>query len=185
VRITGRATRVTLQITLLLAMLSTGLFVMLRPYLTDDERLFDNGRITEVYEQGPATIGGVEWKLDSLQAYTILVDDEGESQDLGKPPGSVIMMATLTVTAGDQVRIKDGGFSCSAVLTDDRGNTWNNQGVFGLKVPTSCTDDENPFKAGKPATIAQVYVVPASAVPHLTGVLLENLDERRRILIEP
>ena len=60
------------------------LFVLLRSYLDDEERLYDEGRITEVVQgPGPVTIGNVEWKLDTLQAYTQLVDDEGEEIEPG------------------------------------------------------------------------------------------------------
>ena len=185
-RIAGRATRLAAQISLLVALLATGLFVMLRSYLDDDERLYDEGRINQVVNKGgQVTIGNVEWKLDKLQAYTQLVDDEGEKISLDQPAGSVVMVATLTVTPREGIFLKDGGFSCSAVLRDDRGNMWQGQSAFGFEMPTSCSDDDHPFELGKPGTIAQIYVVPASAVPHLTGVVVENLDESNRFLIMP
>jgi hypothetical protein len=185
-RIAGRATRLAAQISLLVALLATGLFVMLRSYLDDDERLYGEGRINRVVNNGgPVTIGHVEWKLDKLQAYTSLVDDEGEKISLDQPAGSVVMVATLSVTPHQGILLKDGGFSCSAVLRDDRGNTWQSQSAFGFELPTSCTDDDHPFELDKPGTIAQIYVVPESAVPHLTGVVVENLDERNRFLVTP
>jgi hypothetical protein len=33
------------------------------------------------------------------------------------------------------------------------------------------------------AQLAQVYVVPKSAVPHLVGITTESSDERRRVLL--
>ncbi|HET6989518.1 MAG TPA: hypothetical protein VFI00_23010 [Kribbella sp.] len=182
-RIASRATRLAAQISLLVALLSTGVFVMLRSYLDDDERLFGEGRINQVVSKGPVTVGKVDWQLDSLQAYNALVDDKGEKISLDQPAGSVIILATLTVTPRPGVRLKDHGFSCAAVLRDDRGNVWQSQQAFGFALPTYCTDDDHPFDLDKPGKLAQIYVVPASAVPHLTGVVVENLDERNRILI--
>ncbi len=184
-RIASRATRLAAQISLLVALLSTGVFVMLRSYLDDDERLFDEGRINQVVSQGPVTIGKVEWKLDSLQAYSALVDDDGEKIGMDQPAGSVIVVATLTVTPRQGVHLKDHGFSCAATLRDDRGNVWEGQQAYGFALPTYCTDSDHPFDLDKPSKLAQIYVVPATAVQHLTGIVVENLDERNRFLIKP
>ena len=181
----NRASRLGAQISLLLALVATGTYVLLRPYLDDQERLYDQGRVDEIVKQGPLTIGHVEWKLDSLKAYTKLIDDEGEEISMGQPAGSVIMVATLTVTPREGLYLKDHGFSCSATLRDDRGNNWAGQQPFDFPLPTFCSDDDHPFTMDKPGQVAQVYVVPASAVPHLTGLVLENLDERRRVLLTP
>jgi hypothetical protein len=185
VRIASRASRLTLQIALLMALLATGVFVMVRPYLDDDERLFDQGRINKVISKGPVTVGHVDWQLDSLQAYTRLVDNEGEEISLGAPAGSVIIVAKLTVTPRAGLYLKDRGFSCAAALRDDRGNMWDSQQAFGFPLPTYCSDDDHPFTMNKPGTVAQIYVVPKTAVPHLTGVVVGQLEERLRVLITP
>ena len=181
----NRASRLGAQISLMLALVATGTYVMLRPYLDDQERLYDQGRIDQVVKHGPLTIGNVEWKLDSLKAYTKLIDDEGEAISMDQPAGSVILVATLTVTPREGLYLKDHGFSCKAVLRDDRGNTWQTQQPYGFPLPTYCSDDDHPFTMDKPGQVAQVFVVPASAVPHLTGLVVEDLDERRRVLITP
>lgn len=184
-RIASRASRLAVQIGLLLALLATASFVMLRPYLNDEERLFENGRIDQVVSKGPVTVGTVEWKLDSLQAYTLLVDDEGEKVSMSQPAGSVILVATLTVTPLPGEYLKDGGFSCAASLQDDRGNLWQSQTPSDFKLPTYCSDDDHPFTVNKPGQIAQVYVVPETAVPHLTGLIVQDNDAYRRVMITP
>jgi len=184
-RLANCAVRLAAQISLLLGLLSTSAFLLTRTYLGDDEQIYNDGAITEVVSKGPVTIDNVEWKLDSLQTYTKLVDDEGEEISLGQPAGAVIIVATATVTPLDGLYMKDNGFSCSADLRDDRGNVWEGQQPYGYPVPTYCSDDDHPFTRNKPAKIAQVYVVPASAVPHLTGIQVENLEERRRVLLTP
>jgi len=184
-RTATRATRLAVQIALLVAVLATGVFVMLRPYLGDQEQVFRQGRIDQVVSKGPVTLANVEWKLESLKAYTRLVDDEGEEISLDAPAGSVIMLATFTVTPKEGLYLKDGGFSCGATLQDDRGNTWEGQSAFGLKIPTACSDDDHPFTMDKPGTVAQVYVVPSSAVPHLTGLVVEDSEAYRRVMITP
>jgi len=184
-RTLNKASRLGAQISLLLALMATGSFVMLRPYLDDQEQLFKQDRIDQVVKQGPVTVGHVDWKLDSLKASTTLVDDEGEEISMDKPAGSVIMLAKLTLTPRKGLYLKDGGFSCGAVLRDDRGNAWESQQAYGYPLATYCSDDDHPFAMNKPGTVVQIYVVPASAVSHLTGLTVENLDERRRVLITP
>jgi hypothetical protein len=184
-RLANRAVRLAAQISLLLGLLSTSAFLLTRTYLGDDEQIYNDGAITEVVSKGPVTIDNVEWKLDSLQTYTKLVDDEVEEISLCQPAGAVIIFATATVTPLDGLYMKDNGFSCSADLRDDRGNVWEGQQPYGYPVPTYCSDDDHPFTRNKPAKIAQVYVVPASVVPHLTGIQVENLEERRRVLLTP
>jgi len=186
VRTANRAVRLTVQISLLLALLSGSVFVMLRSYLSDDERIYNEGRINQVVSQGgPVTVADVEWKLDSLESYTRLTDDEGEEISLDAPAGSVIIVATVTVTPGEAVYLKNGGFTCNASLRDDRGNSWPSANAFDFALPTSCSDDEHPFTRGKDGKIAQVFVVPGTAVPHLTGIIVEDLAERNRVLIKP
>jgi hypothetical protein len=184
-RSASKASRLAVQLGLLVALVAAGTFVMLRPYLSDDERIFDEGRINKVISQGPVTVGHVEWKLDSLKAYTTILDKDGEKISMGEPAGSIIIVATLTVTPRPGVFLKDRGFTCDALLRDDRGNTWDSEQPFDYPLPTYCGDDDHPFTMDKPAQVAKVYLVPKSAVPHLTGVTVEQLDERMRVLITP
>ena len=83
----NRLLRLTAQISLLIALLGVSAFLLLRVYLDDEENVYDNGAVTEVVGPGPATIGLVEWKLDSLQPYTKLVDDKEKAIDLDQPAG--------------------------------------------------------------------------------------------------
>ncbi|MEU4605144.1 hypothetical protein AB0F43_19355 [Kribbella sp. NPDC023972] len=187
-RIADRAARLAAQISLLLALASTSAFLVARGYVDNDEQLYNNGRITEVVPQGTSvTVGDVEWKLDSLEAYTRLVGTEGkEITSLTKPAGSMIVMAKVTVTPRDGVRMEENGFTCDAKLHDDRGNVWENQQVYtDFPLPTYCTDDEFPFTRNKSRQVAQLFVVPASAVPHLNGIMVGDLSERRIALLTP
>jgi hypothetical protein len=185
VKIASRASRLAVQFALLLALLSTSAFVLLRNYLDDPERLYENGKVDQVISKGPVTVDHVEWKLNSLQAYTKLVNTDGEPIDLSEPAGSVVMVATLTVTPREGTYLKDQGFTCAASLADDRGNVWDGQQPYKFKLPTYCSDDDHPFALNKPATIAQVYVIPASAVSHLTGVLVGDSGGYFRVMITP
>ncbi|WP_344233643.1 hypothetical protein [Kribbella hippodromi] len=181
----GRTSRLTVQISLLVSLLAVGVVVMLRPYIADEEQIYKQGRIDQVVSQGPVTIGHVEWKLESLKAYTTLVDDEGKPISLGAPAGAVVVVANLTATPRDGLFLKERGFSCGSTLRDDRGNSWEDQQAYGYPLPTYCSDDDHPFTMNKPAKVAQVYVVPKTAVPHLTGIVFEDFDERRRAMLTP
>ncbi|MEU4196667.1 hypothetical protein AB0E69_32500 [Kribbella sp. NPDC026611] len=183
--IASRAVRLTMQVALLLALLAGSAFVLLRPYLNDDERLFDEGRIDTVLKQGPVTVGHVEYKLDSLKVYSKLADKDGEEISVGAPAGSVYIVALLTVTPREGLYLKDKGFRCDVALRDDRGNSWSEQQAYGFPYPTYCSDNDHPFTMDKPGQVAQIFTVPASAVPHLTGVVVDDLGERRRVLITP
>jgi hypothetical protein len=185
VNIASRVSRLTVQVALLVALVAVGTFVMLRPYLSDDERIYGEGRIDTIVSQGPVTVAHVEWKLDSLKAYTTLLDDEGEAISLGGPDGSMAVVATMTVTPREGIFLKDKGFSCDAVLRDSRGNTWDNEQPYGYPLPTFCSDDDHPFSIDKSQQIAQVFIVPKSAVPNLTGVTVEDFIDHRRVLITP
>ena len=182
-RVVNRTVRLAAQISLLLALLATSGFLVLRTYLGDEETVFKAGNVTEVVSKRPVTIDHVEWKLDSLVANTKLIDDEGEEISLDAPAGAVIMVATVTLTPLDGLYMKDNGFHCQANLRDDRGNIWEGQNAYGYPLPTFCGDSDHPWTRNKPGKIAQVFVIPASAVPHLTGIQVENLTDRRRVLI--
>jgi hypothetical protein len=181
----SRTGRTVLQFVVMLALLSTGLFVTLRPYVSDDENLYKQGRIDEVVSQGPVTVQDIEWKLDSLQAYTTLLDEDGEPIELDGPAGSIIILATLTVTPRQGTLLRDRGFTCDAVLRDSKGNTWDDQLATGYPLPTFCGDNDFPFTLDKPAKIAKVFVVPKSVVPDLVGLTVEDFYIHRRVLITP
>jgi hypothetical protein len=185
VRAATRASRLIVQISLLVSLLAVGLFVLLQPYLSDDERIHEEGRIDEVVSQGPVTVQSIEWKLDSLKAYTKLVDEDGEAIEVDAPAGSVIVVAAFTVTPRKGLMLKEQGFSCEAKLVDDKGNIWDDQLVSGYTLPTYCADNDHPHTMDKPGKVAQVYVVPKSSVPHLTGVTVEDFYIHRRVLITP
>jgi hypothetical protein len=179
-----RAVRLAAQISLLLALLSTSAFLLLRTYLGDEEKVYKDGQITEVTKQGPVTIGDVEWKLVALQPWTQLVDAEKKPIQLDdQPAGSVVIVARIEITPRDGLRMDSNGFSCEAKLRDDRGNVWKGQSAYGFALPTYCGDEDHPFTRNKTGQLAQIYVVPKSAVPHLSGIQVENLEDRRRVLI--
>ncbi|WP_328331508.1 hypothetical protein OHA70_11600 [Kribbella sp. NBC_00382] len=174
-----RVLRLAAQISLLVALAGTSTVLLLRPYLDDDgERIYRQGTVSEV-TQGPVTIDHIQWKLESLEVYTQLVDQEKKKITLEQPAGSVVILATIALTPLPGVSTP----VCSAKLRDDRGNLWESQYATGLALPTSCTDDEHPFKLNRTDQLAQVFVVPESAVPHLTGIQVENQREYRRVLI--
>jgi hypothetical protein len=178
-----RAVRLAAQISLLVALLATSVFLLLRTYLGDEETVYKGGNVNEVVHQGPVTIGNVEWKLESLQPWTQLVDEDKEKISLSAPAGSVIIVARIAITPRDGLRMGSSGFTCSAVLRDDRGNLWKSQSAYGFPLPTYCGDDDHPFTRNKTGQIAQIYVVPESAVPHISGIQVESLEEFRRVLI--
>jgi hypothetical protein len=184
----NRAARLAAQISLLVALMSASGYLLTRVYLGDEEQVWNQGNVNELVQGGgPVTIEHVEWKLDSLQPYTKLVDDDGEVISMGAPAGSVVMVAKMTATPREGIYLKDGGFSCSANLRDDRGNVWAPaSSTSDWELPTSCFGgDDVKFELNKPGQIAHVYVIPADAVSHVTGLSIETRDGFRRVLITP
>ena len=185
----NRAARLAAQISLLLALIATSAYLLTSVYLGDEEQVWNQGNVNErVDDGGPVTIGHVEWKLDSLQPYTRIVDDEQEEiGGMNAPAGSILMIAKLTATPRPGLYIKDGGFSCSANLLDDRGNIWAPAtSTSDWELPTTCFSDEKvKFEIDKPAQVAQIYVVPVSAVPHVIGISIQAREDFRRVLITP
>jgi hypothetical protein len=180
---TSRVARLAAQISLLLVLLATSCFLMLRSYLGDPEQNFNEGAIKQVVAKGPVTIGKVGWQLDSMTVYTRLVDAKGKQISVLRPAGAVIVVAQLRVTPLDGLRLEDGGFLCGTSLRDDRGNIWAPTNAFDFPVPTSCSDDDHPMVRNKANKIAQIFVVPQEAVPHLQGLLVTNRDDYERFLI--
>ncbi|GAA1708462.1 hypothetical protein GCM10009745_65390 [Kribbella yunnanensis] len=179
----NRAARLAAQISLLLVLLATSCFLMLRTYLGDPEQNFNDGAINHVVDKGPVTVGGLSWQLDSMTVYTRLVDTEGEEISIDQPAGSVIVVAQLRVTALDGFRLKKDGFHCFASLRDDRGNNWQATSAYKFVIPTSCSDSDHPVVRNKPYKLAQVFVVPKEALSHLQGVVIVNRDDYERFLI--
>jgi hypothetical protein len=169
------------QVALLLVLLSLSAYLLLRTYLDDEEQRYKAGAVTEVVSRGPVEVGHVKWKLDSMQAYTRLVDDEKKPIDVDVPAGAIIVLVKISITPLDGLMMD--GFACEALLRDDRGNTWKGEDAYGLALPTFCSDDDLPVERNHPSQIAQVYVVPKSAVPHLVGITTENIDDFRRVLL--
>jgi hypothetical protein len=172
------------QISLLCTLLGIAAYLTVSNYLGDEERVFREGAVTEVAGHGPVEIAKVRWQLDSLQAYTRLVDENKKEVTIDHPAGSVIIVAKVSVTPLDGLKMDDG-FSCEAKLRDDRGNVWEDTSVFGWELATYCGDDDRPIRRNQTGHIAQVYVVPASAVPHLVGIQVEdaNYEVLRRVLL--
>jgi hypothetical protein len=179
----NRTLRLTAQVSLLLTLLALSAFLLLRTYLGDTERIYNDGAVTEVVGHGPVTIGKVRWQLDSLLPYTRLADADHKKIDLEQPAGSVVIVVTASITPLDGLKMGASGFTCSAMLRDDRGNVWKAKSPYGLSLPTYCGDDQHPFTRNKTGRIAQVYVVPQSAVPHLSGIQVESTSETRRVLL--
>jgi hypothetical protein len=178
-----RAFRWTAQISMLATLLGLSSYLTVHNYLGDEERVYREGAVTEVVGHGPITIDHIRWQLDSMQPYTRLVDKEQkEIDDVEHPAGSVIILAKVSVTPLDGLKMNNG-FTCKAQLRDDRGNIWESQDAFGYELATYCGDDDRPIKRNETGKIAQVYVVPASAVPHLLGLQVEDLTDRRRVLM--
>ena len=181
----SRASRLAVQVSLMVALLGLGVFTVVRPYLSDDEDLYKQGRIDEVVSQGPVTVQSIEWKLDSMKAYTSILNEDGEAIELDAPAGSIFVLATLTVTPRKGLQLDDQGFSCDALLRDSKGNTWDDTQATGYPLPTFCGDDDHPFTIDKPGKVAKVYIVPKSDVPNLIGLTVEDFYIHRRVLITP
>lgn len=178
-----RAVRLTAQISLLVALAATSSVLLLQTYIGDPETVYEAGSVTEVVQQGPVTVDRVEWKLESLEEYTQLVDTEKKKISLDQPAGSVVIVAKVAITPLDGLKMGADGFTCAAKLRDDRGNIWEGQTASQFALPTYCGDDDHPFVRNKTGEIAQIYVVPKSAVPHLSGIQIETRNNFRRILL--
>ncbi|NEA33339.1 hypothetical protein [Streptomyces sp. SID13031] len=178
-----RALRLAVQVSLLIALAATSAVLLLQTYLGDPEKVYKDGSVTEVVQQGPVTIDRVQWKLESLEAYTQLVDAEKKKISLDQPAGSVVIVAEVAITPLDGLAMGASGFTCVAKLRDDRGNIWESQSAYDFALPTSCGDDDHPFTRNKTGRLAQVYVVPESAVAHLSGIQVETRNDFRRVLM--
>jgi hypothetical protein len=180
--LSARTFRWTAQVSLLLTLTGLSAYLTVHNYLGDKEQVYKEGAISQVVGHGPVEVDDIRWQLDSLQPYTRLVDKDKNEIEMDHPAGSVIILVKVSVTPLDGLRMDDG-FSCEMKLRDDRGNVWEKTDVFGLDLPTYCGDDEHPIRRNQTGKVAQAFLVPASAVPHLTGIQVEDLTERRRVLL--
>jgi hypothetical protein len=130
-------------------------------------------------------VQSIEWKLESLKAHTEILNTEGEPIKMNAPAGSSIVVATFTVTPRKGMLLKDGGFSCDALLRDSKGNTWKDQSAYDYPLPTFCGDDDHKFAMDKPGKVAKVFVIPNKSVPDLVGLTVEDFYVHRRVLITP
>lgn len=182
----NRAVRLAAQLSLLLVLLSTCVYLILRTYLADEETIHKEGHVSEIHEHGgPVTIGDIEWKLESLQPYQHLVDKEGKKAEVDQPAGAVLMVAILSVTPREGTKVDDDGFNCDAKLRDDKGNVWDDTGVYSYSLPTYCGDNDTKWALDKTSKVAKIFVIPGKLAPGVLGIEVESLRERRRALITP
>jgi hypothetical protein len=180
-----RTLRLTAKLSLLVALASLSTFLLVRTYLGDPETIYKEGTVTETVAKGPVTLENVRWEVEKMQPYTQLLDEDGRRVGLqNNVPGSVVIAVHVTVTPLPGLdRMSGGGFVCETQLRDDRGNVWKNQDLSSTLGPSSCSDDDHPLKLNQPNKLVKLYVVPASAVPHLVGIQVGSSDEFRRALI--
>lgn len=179
--------RIASRVGLLLILVSLSVYLGVRTTLGSDDPIGAHAPITKVVKKGPATVDTVVWRLDKLQLYTRLVDDKLEPVDVDVPDGAVIVKVTLTLTATERTKLNKG-FTCEAVLRDDRGNVWEDENAFGIELPTYCGDDDLKIVRGKPFQILKIFVIPKEAVPHIVGVMTpgtNNNSAKERLLITP
>jgi hypothetical protein len=184
-RLSDRVLQLTAKISLLVALASLSAFLLVRTYLGNPETIYQEGTVTDTVAKGPVTLENVRWQLGSMQVFTQLVDEDQERVRLeNNVPGSVVVAVHLAVTPLEGLdRMSGGGFVCDTQLRDDRGNIWKNQDVATELGPASCSDDDHPMKQNQTNKLVKLYVVPASAVPHLVGIQVGSLEEYRRVLI--
>ena len=180
--------RVASRIGLLLTLLALSVFLGVRTTLGSQDTVQKRQPVTKVVKKGPVTVDTVVWRLDKLQLFTRLVKLNKEPIDLDVPDGAVVAKATLTLTATDRTKLDDG-FTCNAVLRDDRGNTWEDEDVVsGLDLPTYCGDSDLDIVRGKPFQVALVYLIPKESAKHLVGLMTPGTDNSsvdERVLITP
>lgn len=175
------------RIALALALTAISVFLLLRPVLGDIESAKKESFVTEVVSKGPVVVEDLEWTLESLTAYTRLVDKEKRQIEIDVPGGAVIVVAVMSFTASERTLINDG-VTCNAELRDDQGNVWTDTDAFGFELPTFCGDDDLVIQRGKPFKAAKVFVVPEKSVPHLVGIVTPPSDvtsAEQRVLIKP
>lgn len=174
------------RIALVLCLFALAVYFVVRPFLGDDYENMQRAKtINRVVERGgPATVDGIEWKVNSMKAYTRLLDTDREAIDLDVPAGAIIVVVDATVKADKTVVVDSDGYACNAELVDDRGNRWEEKSAYDYPTPTSCNASDNPAEREVPYKVAKVFVVPKSAVPHLLGIIVppETRTEQRTLI---
>ncbi|WP_328989724.1 hypothetical protein OG394_26145 [Kribbella sp. NBC_01245] len=174
------------RIALVLCLFALSVYFVVRPFLGDDYENMQRAKaINQVVERGgPVKVDGIEWKVNSMKAYTRLLNEDREAIDLDVPAGAIVVVVEATVTADKTVVVDGEGYSCNAELADDRGNRWEEKSAYGYTMPTYCTNSDNPAKREVPFKVAKIFLVPKSAVPHLLGIIVppETRTEQRTLI---
>lgn len=119
------------RIALVLCLFALSVYFVVRPFLGDDYENMQRAKaINQVVERGgPVKVDGIEWKVNSMKAYTRLLNEDREAIDLDVPAGAIVVVVEATVTADKTVVVDGEGYSCNAELADDRGNRWEEERV--------------------------------------------------------
>ncbi|HET6298360.1 MAG TPA: hypothetical protein VFG33_33595 [Kribbella sp.] len=181
-----RATNLAARIAVLIALVAAAVWSIVQPALDAAEKKKET-TITEVVSRGPVEVGDIEWKLESLRVYTQLADTEGKKVDVNVPAGASIVVAMMEIKPLDGVAMKNDGFLCDTQLMDDEDNIWKEaDSVYGLTLPTGCSDEDHPLTRGKATKVMKVFVVPSKSVPRLVGLItptIGTLNPEKRVLI--
>lgn len=165
-----RALSLTVRIAVLVALIAASVWSIYWPSLQEATKRRETA-ITEV-ATGPVEVDRVQWTLESLKVYTRLADEDGKEADLTVPAGASIVVAMMDIKPLEGLRMDNNGFNCETQLVDDQDNVWKEESsVYGLALPSSCSDDDHPFVQGRSAKVMKVFVIPATALPHLLGVI--------------
>jgi hypothetical protein len=171
----------------LVALLAASVWTIYKPTLDDAAKRREEA-ITDVTTSGPVEIDHVQWTLTSLQVYTRIPDDEGKVVDLDVPAGASIVVAMVDIKPLTGLKLNDG-FPCKAELIDDQKNVWAEQSsVFGLALPTGCSDMDHPLTMNKSSKVMKIFVVPTSALPRLLGIITPVTGTpypEKRVLLRP
>jgi hypothetical protein len=177
------------RVALAVLLLATGVFLAVRPSLGDIEAAKREAFVTGVATKGPVVVDDIEWKLESLRAYTRLVGEDKRVIEIDVPAKATIIVAVLALTPTAKADMDP--FVCDAELRDDRGNIWeadSSGNLFSFPMATYCGDDDLNARPGKTVKVAKIFVIPAEAVPHLIGIVTPPSDvgsAEERVLIKP
>jgi len=172
-----RSPRLAFAVALLLALLVTGG----EGYLYHARYTPASGPRARVGET--VTLAGTTIEVRSITvARELPVADAGDPPAKG-PAGSVLVLVTWVQTLDETVDVED--HFCDAALVADDGTTWADEldYTYDLRRPKSLTcasTDDAPMVAGKPATIGESYVIPASYASRVRWRL--SLDDDRHVV---
>lgn len=178
------------RIAVLALLLALGTYLTLLSSLGDvDQQIKDRRYISETVRNGPGLIAGIEWRLDSLRAFTRLANKDGEQLDIELPANATFVVAELSLRPTERADL--GLVTCEPDLLDDRGNIWEptDESVYDYTMETRCSDDL-AMATGKTSKVAKIYIVPKEAVPHLVGIAAPeagsvNYQSKERVLLTP